>query len=136
MIAIIRGLPRFDGRAAFSTWIYRITTNACLDELRRRRRRPEPGLPEIERAPSDSAPGVASAVTDAVAVDEAMATLPADFRAAVVLRDVCRLDYAEIAEVLSIPAGTVRSRIARGRAVLARTLGEPDADDDRRKDPR
>lgn len=136
MIAIVRGLPRFDGRAAFSTWIYRITTNACLDELRRRRRRPDPGLPELERAPSDGAPGLASTVTDAVAVDEALAALPADFRAAVVLRDVCRLDYAEIAEVLSIPAGTVRSRIARGRAVLARALGEPDADEDRRKDPR
>jgi RNA polymerase sigma-70 factor (ECF subfamily) len=69
-----------------------------------------------------------ASVTDSLAIDEAMATLPAEFRAAVVLRDLCQLDYAEIAEVLQIPAGTVRSRIARGRAVLARALGEPAGD--------
>ena len=46
LIAIVRGLDRFDGRSAFSTWAYRVATNACLDELRRRRRRPEPGLPD------------------------------------------------------------------------------------------
>ena len=50
LIAIVKGLPRFDGRAKFSTWAYRVATNACLDELRRRGRRPDPGLPEIEAA--------------------------------------------------------------------------------------
>jgi RNA polymerase sigma-70 factor (ECF subfamily) len=128
LIAIVRGLANFDGRAAFTTWAYRIATNACLDELRRRRRRPEPGLPELERAPAGGAPGVETTVTDALAIESALSTLPAEFRAAVVLRDLCRLDYAEIAEVLRIPPGTVRSRIARGRAVLARTIGEPAAD--------
>lgn len=57
-----------------------------------------------------------------MAIDRALAELPEEFRAAVVLRDLCDLDYAEIAEVLSIPPGTVRSRIARGRAQLARHL--------------
>ncbi len=53
--------------------------------------------------------------------------LPTDFRAAVVLRDVCQLDYAEIAEVLEIPPGTVRSRISRGRVALASLMtGNPD----------
>jgi RNA polymerase sigma-70 factor (ECF subfamily) len=56
-------------------------------------------------------------------VDAALQALPIDFRAAVVLRDVCALDYAEIAEVLGVPPGTVRSRIARGRALLADRLG-------------
>ena len=46
LIAIVRSLDRFDGRSAFSTWAYRVATNACLDELRRRRRRPDPGLPD------------------------------------------------------------------------------------------
>ena len=133
LIAIVRGLPRFDGRAAFGTWAYRIATNACLDELRRRRRRPEPVLPDLDRDSgwSADAPDLGSAVTDRLTVDTALAQLPVDFRAAVVLRDVCRLDYAEIAEVLDIPPGTVRSRIARGRAVLARHLGEPAGADDR-----
>ena len=123
LIAVVRGLPRFDGRSRFSTWVYRVATNACLDELRRRRRRPVVGLPEhdglpIER-PDATTPDPADAVADRLLIDEALADLPEDFRAAVVLRDLCQLDYAEIAEVLSIPPGTVRSRIARGRGQLA-----------------
>jgi RNA polymerase sigma-70 factor (ECF subfamily) len=126
LIAIVRGLPRFDGRAAFTTWAYRVTTNACLDELRRRRRRPVPGLPEDHDAP---APGLAGrgepgidGLGDRLAVEQALARLPIEFRAPVVLRDLCDLDYQEIGETLGIPPGTVRSRIARGRAHLARTL--------------
>lgn len=124
LIAIVRGLPRFDGRSRFSTWAYRIATNACLDELRRRRRRPEPGLDD-SRGVEPVQPGGSpeEVVVARVLVDEALAALAPDFRAAVVLRDVCELDYAEIAEVLNIPAGTVRSRIARGRAQLADHLG-------------
>jgi len=145
LIAIVRGLGRFDGRAAFATWAYRIATNACLDELRRRRRRPEPTIPDSDRATPlrDRGPAVDTSVADRLDVDAALAQLPPDFRAAVVLRDLCRLDYAEIGEVLGIPGGTVRSRIARGRAVLARHLGtddgehpgEPAARDDRPTTP-
>ena len=58
-------------------------------------------------------------------VDAALATLPEEFRVAVVLRDLCDLDYAEIAEVLDVPPGTVRSRISRGRAALATAPREP-----------
>jgi RNA polymerase sigma-70 factor (ECF subfamily) len=62
-------------------------------------------------------------VADRLDVDAALATLPIEFRAAVALRDLAGLDYAEIAAVLDIPPGTVRSRIARGRALLADRLG-------------
>jgi RNA polymerase sigma-70 factor (ECF subfamily) len=123
LVAVVRGLPRYDGRAAFTTWAYRVVTNACLDELRRRRRRPDPGLPDHEAERPGDAPDVATTVVDHLALDEALATLGEDFRAPVVLRDVVGLDYAEIAEVLAIPAGTVRSRIARGRRALAAELG-------------
>jgi RNA polymerase sigma-70 factor (ECF subfamily) len=126
LIAIVRGLPRFDGRSRLSTWVYRVATNACLDELRRRRRRPVVGLPDHDGEavePADDAVPIDEQVTGRLEIDAALAELPADFRAAVVLRDLCRLDYAEIAEVLDIPAGTVRSRIARGRAQLADRLG-------------
>ena len=126
LIAIVRGLPRFDGRAAFSTWSYRVATNACLDELRRRQRRPMVGLPEdgtgeVGRAQGAPARGI-EALPDRLAIDAALARLPLEFRAPVVLRDLCDLDYAEIAEVLGIPPGTVRSRIARARGQLAAML--------------
>ncbi len=126
LIAIVKGLDRFDGRARFSTWAYRVATNACLDELRRRSRRPDPGLTDdhAENAlvasfrPRDPAETVSAKVD----VDSALAGLPEEFRVAVILRDLAGLDYAEIAEVLDIAPGTVRSRIARGRSRLADTI--------------
>ena len=132
LLAIVRGLPRFDGRAQFSTWAYRVTTNVCLDELRKRKRRPIVGLGDRDENddiadPSDDAPLLEDQVGDRLDLDAALAQLPTDFRAAVVLRDVCQLDYAEIAEVLGIPPGTVRSRISRGRVALANLMtGNPD----------
>lgn len=127
LIAVVRGLPRFDGRAAFSTWVYRVATNACLDELRRRSRRPTPNLPDgVPATPDrDDRPALADQVVDHLRLDDALASLPEEFRAPVVLRDVLGVDYAEIGAILDIPPGTVRSRIARGRATLARTIGNP-----------
>ena len=69
------------------------------------------------------------AVAGRLDVDAALLRLAPDFRAAVVLRDLCGLDYAEIGDVLGIPPGTVRSRIARGRAALAPMLSGPSGDD-------
>ena len=130
MIAIARGVTRFDGRSAFTTWLYRVATNAALDEVRRRRRRPEPAdTSRIEtsdgRDTSRAGPGFEERVGARLDVDAALSTLPEEFRVAVVLRDLCDLDYAEIATVLDVAPGTVRSRIARGRARLAEALGNP-----------
>ena len=121
LIALTRGIGRYDGRAAFSTWAYRVTTNACLDELRRRRRRPLPS-PELDPDTAGSGPHLDQTVADRLSIDDALGRLPGDFRAPVVLRDVLGLDYAEIAEVLDIPPGTVRSRIARGRRAMADSM--------------
>lgn len=132
LISIARAIHRFDGRAAVTTWMYRIATNAALDELRRRNRRPVPVSPDLLPV----SPAVASGggqperVIDRLDLDAALARIPEDFRAAVVLRDVADLDYAEIAVALSIPIGTVRSRIARGRAALAAALGNREAPPD------
>ena len=133
MIAVVRGLGRFDGRSAFSTWVYRVATNACLDELRRRRRRPEPLADEdLEVAAGDgSASFSLDGVGVRVAIDAALGMVAPDYRAAVVLRDLVGLDYDEIGEVLGLPPGTVKSRIARGRAALADALGNPAVPDDR-----
>lgn len=131
MLAICRGLPGFDRRSSFRTWVYRVTTNACLDELRRRGRRPMAVDTSSPSGPVATARGPEDAITARVTLDAALARLLPEFRAAIVLRELCGLDYAEIAEVLAIPPGTVRSRIARARAALARDLGNPAPVDDR-----
>jgi RNA polymerase sigma-70 factor (ECF subfamily) len=137
LIAVTRGLHRYDGRSLFTTWLYRVATNAALDELRRRKRRPEPAELSDDRPAGGGALGragvspVESAVAARIDVDAALATLSPEFRAAVVLRDLCDLDYAEIAEVLDVPVGTVRSRIARGRAAIADRLREPNGPPER-----
>jgi RNA polymerase sigma-70 factor (ECF subfamily) len=134
LIAGTRGLHRYDGRSLFTTWLYRVATNAALDELRRRKRRPEPAELIEDRPPGGATGGAApveSAVVARLDVDAALAALSPEFRAAVVLRDLCDLDYAEIAEVLDVPIGTVRSRIARGRAAIADQLREPTAPPER-----
>ncbi len=127
MIRIVRNLDRFDGRSAFSTWVYRIATNAALDELRRRRRRPhlhvvhdDDALPEPVDEMADR---TVDAVADRLAIEAALVDLPEEFKAPVVLRDVGDLDYAEIATVLDVPVGTVKSRIARGRRMMVERLG-------------
>jgi RNA polymerase sigma-70 factor, ECF subfamily len=156
LVAIARGIRNFDGRSSFGTWSYRIATNASLDELRRRARRPlaggfgaGPGDDDVagvfDRLPGAGATGPAlvggragfvadggmGAVVERLDVDEALARVPEPFRVAVVLRDLCDLDYAEIARIIDVPVGTVRSRIARGRAVLADLLGNPAPASDR-----
>jgi len=138
LIAVVRGLGRFDGRSNVRTWIYRVATNAALDELRRRRRRPETAPDEVLTTIADTASAGLGLVDDRLLVDAALADLPPEFRAAVVLRDLVDLDYAEISDILGVPPGTVRSRIARGRRALARRLAGHDGnrtpDDERPND--
>ena len=137
LIRIVRALDRFDGRASFSTWSYRIATNAALDELRKRSRRPQLHIVADDDHASgtdpvdDLAQRRVEGVVDRISIDAALAELPEEFRVPVVMRDVGDLDYAEIAEALSIPIGTVKSRIARGRRMLLERLGNRDPGDER-----
>ena len=121
-VKAFRSLDRFRGDASLGTWLYRITYNACLDELRRGR----PVVPLEEASPhaavSSDPAGTAVARRDLAA---ALAQLPADQRAAVVLVDAEGMDYAEAAEVLGIPKGTVASRLHRAHATLRRLLAAP-----------
>lgn len=122
LIAISRGLKRFDGRSSFTTWSYRVATNACLDELRRRGRRHAEPLPDqLTGGRSDP---VGDSISTRLDLDTALAGLPEEFRVPVVLRDQAGLSYHEIAEALAIPPGTVRSRIARGRARIVELIGD------------
>lgn len=131
LIAIVKGLDRFDERSRFSTWVYRVTTNCCLDELRRRRRRPDPvdgdRIPEVA-SPEPGPEHRAELGDDRRRLTAELDRLPEEFRVPLVLRDVADLDYATIGGILEIPPGTVRSRIARGRARLAQALGAGNQD--------
>lgn len=138
LIKIVRHLDRFDGRSSFGTWAYRIATNTSLDELRKRKRRPQ--LHVVHDDDRDGAPAEPvddlshrhiDAVADRMAIDDALAELPEEFHAPVVLRDVAGLDYAEIAAELGVPIGTVKSRIARGRKLLVARLGNRDGPSER-----
>jgi RNA polymerase sigma-70 factor (ECF subfamily) len=103
----------------------RITTNTFLDEARRRQRRPVDLLPEEPDRVVPPSPGADEALAADTLPDDiqdALRTLPAEYRAAVVMCDVVGLSYQEISDSLDVPVGTVRSRIHRGRALLRRAL--------------
>lgn len=121
LISIVRALPSFDGRSKFSTWVYRIATNAALDELRRTKRR---ALPTDNHAIIDHhVPDATSAVHAHMDVTAALAQLPEEFRTVIVLRHIADLEYDEIAVIIDAPVGTVRSRLSRARAQLQELLG-------------
>jgi RNA polymerase sigma-70 factor, ECF subfamily len=126
-VAAIRKLHTFRGEAAFTTWLHRVTVNACYDSLRRKRRQPFLHLVDDEgeeRAePGPPVPDHAEHVELAIDVQRALREVPEDFRVALVLADVQDLPYERIAEILGIAVGTVKSRVFRGRAALGRALG-------------
>ena len=128
-LAAIRKLHTFRGEAAFTTWLHRVTVNACYDSLRRKRRRPLLHLvPEGDEDRPEPVPIVddhAPTIELSIDVAKALREVPEEFRIALVLADVEDLPYDRIAEVLGVPVGTVKSRVFRGRAALGRALGEP-----------
>lgn len=106
-------------------WLSRITTNAFYDEMRRRKRRPADILPEnpdLVLPPAQSAEDALDASGLPGDIQDALRSLPEDYRSAVVLCDVVGLSYEEIARALAVPVGTVRSRIHRGRDRLRGVL--------------
>ena len=129
LLRIARGLSSFEGKSAFGTWCHRVATTTCLDELRRQRRRPTTttltNTDGSDVEPVDDIEITAGIEWSDVRDDirEALDALPVDFARAVVLRDVLELEYQEIADLTGVATGTVKSRISRGRALLAEQLG-------------
>jgi RNA polymerase sigma-70 factor (ECF subfamily) len=111
--------------------VYRIATNAAIDEGRRRQRRRLRVVDDERDVVDESHTASQDQVDDADQLAPLLRQLPEDYRVAVVLRDVMDLEYDEIAEILGVPGGTVRSRIARGRARLAELLGNQTAANER-----
>jgi RNA polymerase sigma-70 factor, ECF subfamily len=125
LLRVRRGLEAYQP-GSFEGWLWRITRNAFLDEVRRRNRRPTSPMPEeIDRWDAVSADG-ADVEYDRVSlgddIQKALLRLPIEFREAVVLCDVVGLSYEEIAMAAAVPIGTVRSRIHRGRKMLKEYL--------------
>ena len=130
MIRVFRAISGFKGQSSFSTWVYRITMNSCLDELRRRKSRAAVSLDSMLEsgfAPSDESdtPEESSLRSEQKrALEKAIAQLPEDMRAAIVLRDIQGCSYDEIARALDANVGTIKSRISRGREKLRAVLSE------------
>lgn len=128
-ITVLRKAAGFEGRAAFSTWLYRVAVNTCYDQLRKKRRRPTSPLPEGHEPVDRSINGLLEAVELRPAIEEALAALPEEFGSAVILADLEGLPLRRVSEILDVPLGTVKSRLFRGRRLLAEELGnlfEPD----------
>ena len=125
-LAALRKAASFRRAAAFSTWLYRIAVNAATDQARRRGRARLTSL-DSEDAGLPTTPGddLGEAVASAVAVQTALTQVPEEFRVAVVLCDLYRVPYADAAQILEVPVGTVKSRVYRGRLALAQQLGDP-----------
>lgn len=119
-VKVFRSLSEFDGRSSFSTWLYRVTRNVCLDALRSGKRRPMPVDP-LDVNPI----GVADPANEAtmnVAVEQALAALPPEDRDALSAVSVFGLSYDEASVALGVPSGTVKSRVFRARRSLAHAL--------------
>jgi RNA polymerase sigma-70 factor, ECF subfamily len=131
-----RALASFEGRAQFGTWIYRIAINACISDRRGLKRRKATSLnsamggdPDGEGGMdvADDAPEPVEQLVDnekVKMVQEAIGELEHEFRTMIVLRDMEGRPYEEIAEVLEVPVGTVRSRLHRARQALKDKLKE------------
>ena len=127
-----RGLSGFQFESAFSTWLFRLTSNVCLDWLRAKKRRPTVSLTTLDdegeevqmeiRDPGKSPEEFLLAAEDRAAVAKAMNELPVEFREILTLRAIDDLSYTEIAEILHLREGTVKSRLSRARLALRNKL--------------
>jgi RNA polymerase sigma-70 factor, ECF subfamily len=131
-MAALRKVGQFRGDAAFTTWLHRVAVNACYDELRRQQRRPmlhvvAPGDADEPREPGPPSVDHADEVSGAIDAAAALARVPEEFRVALVLADVQDLPYEQIARILEVPVGTVKSRVHRGRLAMAKAMRPDEA---------
>jgi RNA polymerase sigma-70 factor, ECF subfamily len=123
LLSAHRSAARFRGDSAVTTWLHRIVVNSCLDRIRRRQSHPTVPLPDGESVTGPEPAAPAHDHDTALVVRQALAELPVEQRAALVLVDVQGYPVAEAAAILGVAEGTVKSRCARGRARMAVLLG-------------
>jgi RNA polymerase sigma-70 factor (ECF subfamily) len=122
-ITVFRKADRFSGRSAFSTWLYRVAVNTCYDVLRKQKRHQADPLPDTTDPSDERAIDPFDSAEIRPDVEAALMALPEEFRAAVVLSDLEGLSLQMVSDALDVPVGTVKSRIFRGRKLLAERLG-------------
>ncbi len=120
---VFRKADRFAGRSAFSTWLYRVAVNTCYDALRRAKRQHTDPLPAHHDPADPTTADLIEAADLRPSIEEALGHLPIEFRAAVTLADLEGLALHTVADLLAVPVGTVKSRLFRGRRILAEALG-------------
>ena len=120
-LAAFEHIQRFEPRrGAFSSWLYRIARNRCLNEFKKKREHLKPDIEQVS--------GSADVEEDILRrerfrqLDEALGRLPLDQRMVFILADLQGLSYGEISQIENLPAGTVKSRLARARRKIAQTL--------------
>jgi len=120
-VKVYRSLPEFDGRAAFSTWLYRVTRNVCLDMFRAGKRQASPVDPlDLPQTPVGE---FADASATAADLERAVALLAPEDRDAFNAVALFGLTYADAGTALGVPAGTVKSRVFRARRAIIANLG-------------
>jgi RNA polymerase sigma-70 factor (ECF subfamily) len=122
-LTVFRKADRYQAKAAFSTWLYRVAVNTCYDQLRKAKRRRAEPLPETTDPADYRTDDDLAAAEIRPAIEAALQALPHEFRAAVVLVDLQGLSLEQAADILSVPVGTAKSRVFRGRKQLATSLG-------------
>ena len=122
-VTVFRKADRYQAKAAFSTWLYRVAVNTCYDQLRKaKRRRAEPLSDTMDPADPRSADPIHAAELRPD-IEKALSEIPEEFRAAVVLVDLEGMSLEQAAQILDKPVGTIKSRLFRGRKLLAEVLG-------------
>lgn len=124
LLSAYRNAASYRGEARVTTWLHRVVVNACLDRVRRRQARPTVPMPEQGGAaePVDRSDPLGARET-ALEIEAALAELAVEQRTAILLVDVHGMPLDDVAAVLGVPVGTVKSRCSRGRARLALSLG-------------
>lgn len=126
-LMVFRKADQFQGKSALGTWIYRIAVNTCYDHLRKAKRRRAETIPENFDPQDPSAEEALNSAGMRPEIQDALDQLPPDFRTAIVLSDIEGMGLPEVSAVLGVPIGTVKSRLFRGRRLLAQRLGNQPA---------
>lgn len=135
LLKIFRNVGKFKGESKFSTWVYRVATNTCLDELKKAKRKAtysldeefETGEGQLGVEVADTAPTPEQRVEGQEirdAITEAISRLSEEHRQIIILRDINGLTYEEVADILDCSLGTVKSRISRAREQLRKILSQ------------